>query len=70
MLATSSPSQVTLHVVDASYNHTPSPPPASGAEIEIDSAFLLRGQREICIRHGGQYYRLRHTRNDKLILTK
>jgi hemin uptake protein HemP len=38
--------------------------------VEIDSARLLRGQREIVIRHGNDCYRLRHTRNDKLILTK
>jgi hemin uptake protein HemP len=37
---------------------------------EVDSARLLRGQREILIRHGSETYRLRHTRNDKLILTK
>lgn len=37
---------------------------------ELDSARLLRGQREILIRHGNETYRLRHTRNDKLILTK
>jgi hemin uptake protein HemP len=35
-----------------------------------DSRELLRGAREILIRHGGETYRLRHTRNDKLILTK
>ena len=34
----------------------------------IDSRDLLRGQREILIRHGDREYRLRHTRNDKLIL--
>jgi len=38
--------------------------------IELDSAQLLRGQRELRIRHGNETYRLRHTRNDKLILTK
>ncbi|MEN5060567.1 hemin uptake protein HemP [Luteimonas sp. TWI1416] len=38
--------------------------------IELDSAQLLRGQRELQIRHGNEVYRLRHTRNDKLILTK
>ena len=37
---------------------------------ELDSARLLQGQREVLIRHGGECYRLRHTRNDKLILTK
>jgi len=37
---------------------------------EIDSLRLLQGQRELRIRHGNETYRLRHTRNDKLILTK
>lgn len=36
----------------------------------VDSRTLLRGTREVLIRHGGETYRLRHTRNDKLILTK
>jgi hemin uptake protein HemP len=36
----------------------------------FDSARLLQGGREVLIRHGGECYRLRHTRNDKLILTK
>ena len=39
-------------------------------ELEIDSLRLLQGQRELRIRHGNECYRLRHTRNDKLILTK
>ena len=38
--------------------------------VEVDSTRLLQGQRELVIRHGGECYRLRHTRNDKLILTK
>lgn len=38
--------------------------------LELDSVQLLRGQRELRIRHGNEIYRLRHTRNDKLILTK
>lgn len=37
---------------------------------EVDSKLLLQGQRELFIRHGNEYYRLRHTRNGKLILTK
>lgn len=37
---------------------------------ELRSHELLRGAREVVIRHGEQTYRLRHTRNDKLILTK
>ncbi|KRA17931.1 hypothetical protein ASE43_10850 [Lysobacter sp. Root983] len=36
----------------------------------VESGALLRGAREVLIRHGGEVYRLRHTRNDKLILTK
>lgn len=36
----------------------------------IDSRHLLAGAREIVIRHGDSEYRLRHTQNDKLILTK
>jgi hemin uptake protein HemP len=37
---------------------------------EVESVRLLQGQRELLIRHGNECYRLRHTRNDKLILTK
>lgn len=37
---------------------------------EIVSANLLRGRREVVIRHAGQRYRLRITASDKLILTK
>jgi len=36
----------------------------------VESDALLRGTREVLIRHGNEVYRLRHTRNDKLILTK
>jgi len=44
--------------------------PASFAHGLLDSDELLRGGREVLIRHGDEVYRLRHTRNDKLILTK
>lgn len=44
--------------------------PRSRAQKEIDSQALMEGEREILIRHGNECYRLRHTRNDKLILTK
>lgn len=47
----------------------PAARPAAATD-EIDSSRLLQGQRELVIRHGSQCYRLRHTRNDKLILTK
>jgi hemin uptake protein HemP len=36
----------------------------------ISSGRLLAGARELVIEHAGQEYRLRLTRNDKLILTK
>ena len=45
----------------------PTPPPAAAG---YDSRELMRGSREVLIQHGGQTYRLRHTRNDKLILVK
>lgn len=43
--------------------------PAVQREV-IDSHALLRGRRELVIRHGEHEYRLRLTQNDKLILTK
>lgn len=39
-------------------------------ETAVDSRGLLQGRNEVLIRHGNETYRLRHTRNDKLILTK
>jgi hemin uptake protein HemP len=38
--------------------------------IVLNSAHLMQGAREVLIQHGGECYRLRHTRNDKLILSK
>jgi hemin uptake protein HemP len=37
---------------------------------EIDSSSLLQGEKEILIHHGGEIYRLRLTKNGKLILQK
>ena len=37
---------------------------------EITSDELLRGQSELLIRHGEEIYRLKLTRNQKLILQK
>lgn len=37
---------------------------------ELASEALLAGRREIVIRHGAEVYRLRLTRQNKLILTK
>ena len=49
----------------------PVPPQAAPhAELAVDSHGLLQGRNEVLIRHGNETYRLRHTRNDKLILTK
>jgi hemin uptake protein HemP len=36
----------------------------------LNSHTLLDGRDEIAIRHGNETYRLRRTRQDKLILTK
>jgi len=48
-----------------------SPAPALHADdVVLGSEELLKGRREILIRHGDKVYRLRHTSNDKLILTK
>jgi len=59
---------------DAAHSSGTDPGPDHGRtappSVEIDSLRLLQGQRELTIRHGNECYRLRHTRNDKLILTK
>ncbi|RTL26704.1 MAG: hemin uptake protein HemP [Burkholderiales bacterium] len=36
----------------------------------VDSQRLFDGHRELIIQHQGEFYRLRITRHDKLILTK
>jgi hemin uptake protein HemP len=52
-------------------NQPPQSPPASyHTPREIPSAELLRGEKEIWIRHGEEIYRLRLTRSGKLILQK
>ena len=37
---------------------------------DVDSAALMKGRRELLIRHGTDTYRLRITASNKLILTK
>ena len=37
---------------------------------DVDSAALMKGRRELLIRHGADTYRLRITASNKLILTK
>lgn len=49
----------------------PKPHPSDGADDgSIDFQQLAHGRREVLVRLAGQTYRLRWTRNDKLILTK
>ena len=56
---------------DARLQPSPAPSPLRSAPAEaFDSRELMRGTREVLIRHGDQVYHLRHTRNDKLILVK
>lgn len=45
-------------------------PPNESVEKKYDSRDLFRGKQEILIEHAGHAYRLRITRQDKLILTK
>ena len=59
---------------DPSQNEPP-PEPGDGEgetppALEVDSRELFRGRREIRISHGGEVYRLRVTRNGRLILNK
>ncbi len=52
-------------------NDPPRPQPTTAStRREISSAELLRGEKEIWIRHGEEIYRLRLTRSGKLILQK
>lgn len=61
---------------DVNLSASPSPPiapqlvPETESPPTYDSESLLRGVREVLIRHHGEVYRLRLTRNDKLILHK
>lgn len=58
------------HDLGLSYSTISNSPVPPAPCREFTSGALLAGEREILIRHGGECYRLRHTRNDKLILTK
>lgn len=49
---------------DSGSSHSPNVAPV------MDSADLFRGEREVCIRHDGELYRLRITRRGRLILQK
>lgn len=54
--------------VEVPQHQAPSPPAENVRE--IDSAELFQGDREVLIRHHGEVYRLRLTKNDRLILHK
>ncbi len=45
-------------------------PETEARSTPLDSRQLLQGKVEVLIRHGRETYRLRHTRQGKLILTK
>jgi len=53
-------------------HHTPAAngPSSSTAPKQVKSGVLFEGAQELRIDHHGQEYRLRQTRNGKLILTK
>ena len=58
------------HPETAALRDRAAPPVLAPTEETLSSERLLNGRREILIRHGDRVYRLRHTSNDKLILTK
>jgi hemin uptake protein HemP len=61
------------HESDQSILKQPIPAPESDQLLnlqEFDSSTLFQGKREILIHHAGEVYRLRITRNDRLILQK
>jgi hemin uptake protein HemP len=46
------------------------PKEAGASALVIDSSTLLKGQRELIVRHADSRYRLRLTTSNKLIMTK
>ena len=46
------------------------PEEPSPSVLVIDSSALLKGQRELIVRHADSRYRLRLTASNKLIMTK
>jgi hemin uptake protein HemP len=60
----------TLSLSRNTQNAVSRPATPAVAPRRVDSRLLLRESKELVIEHMGQEYRLRRTRNDKLILTK
>ncbi|MEM7443544.1 MAG: hemin uptake protein HemP [Pseudomonadota bacterium] len=52
------------------FSSTESQPDVPRLSRTLNSSDLLAGRREIIIDHDGELYRLRHTKNGKLILNK
>jgi len=46
------------------------PEEPSPSALVVDSSTLLKGQRELIVRHADSRYRLRLTASNKLIMTK
>ena len=46
------------------------PEEPSPSALVVDSSALLKGQRELIVRHAASRYRLRLTASNKLIMTK
>lgn len=61
----------TMHDVQLSSNRAPAPATAPTRELKrVSTEDLIGPEREVLIRHAGCDYRLRITRQGKLILTK
>jgi hemin uptake protein HemP len=74
LCADSSQRRGPLSTLEAEMDHNPKPSNESehsdSSPKEYESSQLLHGAKEILIRHAGEVYRLRLTKNDKLILQK
>ena len=61
--------QILMHTSSSTLN-IPRPPKRTASLPRLRSEDLFRTSHELIIEHQGQEYRLRLTRNDKLILNK
>jgi hemin uptake protein HemP len=64
------PDENQLNATGGTASHSETYSSSTGRLRELTSEELLCGQQEVCIRHGEEIYRLRVTRNGKLILHK
>ena len=70
MLSPASHSAAEMSATESASTQPCSPLHTESGKARIDSARLMQGMRELLIAHAGEEYRLRLTRNDRLILTK